>query len=246
MHLFLKLLIFIFLCSCSEKVEFPTPAESHIEEYTAKLQSCQADKSKTIHPGKNSKEKGENEQPPNVNPIFHIKPSDMVFGDAGSKVVIIEYFSLTCPHCAHFHKTIFPGIKERYIDTGRIAYVIRDFVGNRQDLDGSILARCPGGPDKYFQFVSVLLEHQDNWAFSRHYREHLVRLGELGGIPADLYQECLEDSEISSLLVENAKEISRYPSFQGTPTFFINGKQYTSAYTLEALSKAIEEAFPSN
>jgi protein-disulfide isomerase len=248
MHNLFCLAILIFLCSCSEKIDYSTPAQVHIDEYTAKLKLCQEDKAKGIStPEKSEAPKIENptvpkDTPTKVPTMFDIKQTDMVFGDKSSKVVIIEYFSLTCPHCAYFHQKIFPSIKKKYIDTNKIAYVIREFVGNKQDLDGSILARCDGSKDKFMQFVSVLLEKQDTWAFNKQYRDHLIKMGELGGIPKDKFNSCLEADTIPTLLIENAKEISKLPKFIGTPTFFINGVQYTNAYTLDSLSKSIDAA----
>ena len=75
---------------------------------------------------------------------FFAQADDIIYGNAESKIVFLEYFSPTCPHCVDFRNKIFPKIKEKYIDTGKILYILREFIGNKQDLDAAILARCDG------------------------------------------------------------------------------------------------------
>ena len=100
---------------------------------------------------------------------LNIKTDDIVLGNTNAKIVVVEYFAPTCSHCVNAHHKIFPVIKKQYIDTGKIAYVMREFVGNKQDLDASILARCDGSTKKYMQFKSLLLSKQQNWIFDKHY-----------------------------------------------------------------------------
>ena len=82
-----------------------------------------------------------------------ISSTDIVFGNKDAQILFIEYSSPTCLHCLDYHLNIFPELKRKYIDTGKIAYVIRDFVGNKQDLDASILARCKGDVTKFHSLL---------------------------------------------------------------------------------------------
>jgi protein-disulfide isomerase len=172
---------------------------------------------------------------------YSIEPDDMVFGNEDAKVVLVEYFSPTCPHCVSYHKRIFPELKKKYIDTGKIAYVMREFISNKQDLDAAILARCNGDLDSYKNFTKILLEQQNSWVFNKNYRDILTNIAGLGGISPEKYAACLNSSLVATV-IDNTKLIKKEPHFVGTPSFFINGKQFTSLYTLEDLSKAIDGA----
>ncbi|MDR0329072.1 MAG: DsbA family protein, partial [Rickettsia sp.] len=94
-------------------------------------------------------------------PTFNVSQNDIVLGNVKATVVVVEYFSPTCPHCAYYHEKILPALKEKYIDTNKIAYIIREFIGNKQDLDAAILARCPNDLDSFLKFQSVILAQQD-------------------------------------------------------------------------------------
>ena len=170
---------------------------------------------------------------------FVAKTSDIVLGNSDSEIVIVEYFSPTCLHCVNYHKRIFPEIKKKFIDTGRVQYIVREFVGNKQDLDATLLARCSGDQDSYFKFKDVILEKQDSWAYSKNYREILTNIGIMGGVSAEQYAMCLNDESKIKDLIENTKLLAKEPRFIGTPAFFINGKQFTKQYTVEELTKAI-------
>lgn len=173
---------------------------------------------------------------------YEIESDDMVLGNRDAKIVFVEYFSPTCPHCVVYHRRVFPEIRKKYIETGKIAYVMREFINNKQDLDAAILARCDGGLDSYAKFTQVLLERQDQWVFNKNYREILTNIAGLGGISPEKYAACLNSSLIMATVVGNTKLVSREPKFMGTPSFFINGKQFLDPYTLEDLSKAIDGA----
>jgi len=175
---------------------------------------------------------------------YGIEADDMVYGNLEAPVVFVVYYAPTCPHCVGFHKRILPELQKKYIDTGKIAYISREFIGNKQDLDATILARCSGSVDGYTKFVHVILEQQENWAYNKNYREILTNIAGLGGISPEKYADCLKDKSIGKTLMENTKLLAKEPNFVGTPSFFINGKQSTGIYTLEDLSKAIDAELP--
>lgn len=159
-----------------------------------------------------------------------------------TKVVVIEYFSPTCPHCAYFKKEILPKLKTKYIDTNKIKYVMREFISNKQDLDAAILARCKRNTEHFLKFMNIILQQQESWIANKDYINILTNIGTLGGISKDEYNNCLNDEKIMQILINNTKLVSKISSFIGTPAFFINGLQFNGYYNFEELSKAIESA----
>jgi protein-disulfide isomerase len=149
---------------------------------------------------------------------------DVVIGNRKAFVIIVEYFSPTCTHCNVFHQEVFPELKAKYIDTGKIAYVMSEFVVNKQDLDASLLARCDGSTAKYMQFKDLILSKQEEWAFGNDYRKHLENFALLGGISKEQYGKCLNNDALAQTLIENTQIAANLHNFIGTPSFFINGK----------------------
>ncbi|MDR0296962.1 MAG: DsbA family protein [Rickettsia sp.] len=174
-------------------------------------------------------------------PTFNVSPNDIVLGNVKANIVVVEYYSPTCPHCAYYHDTILPKLKEKYIDTNKIAYIIREFIGNKQDLDAAILQRCQNNKDSFLKFQSVILSQQDKWGSSNRYRELLTNIAQIGGVSAETYAKCLNNNQIVEILLANTNLAASVPNFVGTPTFFVNGIQ-TNGYDLQTLSKTIDKA----
>ena len=241
-YIFLSLFLFL-LSSCGEKIDFSTPAQSHIENYTALKEKCDKDKKArddevtTPLPATPVVQKA----PQSLSGGFSINQDDMYVGDANAKVIVVEYFSPTCPHCAYYHKAIYPEIKKKYIDTNKITYVTREFIGNKQDLDASILARCLKDKDSFYKYTDVILQQQESWSLSNKYREILTNIGQLGGLSPEKYSQCLNDNSIVEQLISNTKIAAKAPKFIGTPAFFMNGEQFNGAYSVEAISSAIDK-----
>ncbi len=173
--------------------------------------------------------------------IFKINEHDIVLGDVNSKIVIIEYSSLSCPHCSYYHENAYKKIKAKYIDTGKIAYVLRNFIWNKQDLDGSVLALCDR--TKFYAFMDTLYARQQSWAFSKNYQEILTNIGQLGGITPEKYSTCLNDEKIRDHLVLQSKQFSDKMSAKipGTPAFIINGTFLNQPHSFNAISAELEK-----
>ncbi len=178
-------------------------------------------------------------------PTFNVNSSDIVLGDVKSSVVVVEYFSPTCLHCAYYHDNILPEVKKKYIDTNKIAYIIREFIGNRQDLDAAILGRCQNDTDSFFKFQAVILAQQDKWGNSDKYRELLINIAQIGGVSSETYSKCLSDNKIVEILLANTNLAASSRGFVGTPSFFINGVLINS-YNLASLSKKIDQILENN
>ncbi|MFU7501946.1 MAG: DsbA family protein [Candidatus Tisiphia sp.] len=173
-------------------------------------------------------------------PTFNVSQNDIVLGNVKVTVVVVEYFSPTCPHCAYYHEKILPELKKKYVDTNKIAYIIREFIGNKQDLDAAILARCPNDLDSFLKFQSVILARQDKWGSSNRYRELLTNIAQIGGVSAETYAKCLNDNKIVETLLANTNLAASSQGFVGTPAFFVNGI-LTNGYSLEILSRIIDK-----
>ena len=223
----------------AKKTEPESPAQDQIDEYGKQFDEHKEKKTSEIKKKETAIEKVEAAK--HVRGYF-IEPDDIVLGNPEASVTLVEYFSPTCPHCVIYHKRIFPEIQKQYIDTGKIAYVMREFIGNKQDLDAAILARCSGNVDSYTKFIKILLEQQNNWMFNKNYREILTNIANLGGVSPKKYAACLNDEFITKILIENTKLVAKEPRFIGTPSFFINGKQFIQPCTIEELSKALDTA----
>lgn len=241
------ILLTIILSGCYER-DFSTPAQPQIDEYRKAGQMCMIEvkdnetsqnKTPDIETPK-IPEKQQEAVLPSTN-MFSVLEGDIVFGNPDSKVILIEYSSPTCLHCAYFHKEILPNLQKKYIDSGKIAYLIRPFISNKQDLDAAILTRCAPKSD-YLKMVTILYQKQDSWSYHSNYRQILQEIGGLGGISAENYEKCLQDEEISNYLINNSRAISHVPGFLGTPSFVVDGAFLENGYSQENLSDLIDKA----
>jgi protein-disulfide isomerase len=167
-------------------------------------------------------------------------PDDHVLGKPDAPVTIIEYASLTCPHCAHFQKETMPKVRKEWIDTGRAKLVYRHFPFDRAALTAAEIAEC-GGKEKFFSFLDVLFEQQETWLKGDPIA-NLTRLAKLGGIPDGKVQACLKDEALSNRIVAERLQAEKELGVNSTPTFFINGKKVVGAEPYETFAKALEAA----
>ena len=115
---------------------------------------------------------------------------EIFLGNKDSKIVVIEYASMTCIHCANFHKEVYPKIKENYIDTNKIKFIYRDFPLDKQALFGSVLAKC-APKEKYFDFVKLILNTQKKWIASDNtFQDKLKNIGKLAGLNENKINNC--------------------------------------------------------
>lgn len=146
-------------------------------------------------------------------------------GDKSAPIKIYEYASLTCSHCAHFHNDIFPVLKEKYIDTGKVYFEFRGFPLNDPALRGEITARCLP-VDKYEAFVSLLFKTQDQWAGGVNYMPALKQNSKLAGLSEGAFEACHENNDIKLKFAQTMQEAQDKWKIESTPTFIINdGKE---------------------
>jgi protein-disulfide isomerase len=151
---------------------------------------------------------------------------DMVKGNSDAKVTIVEYASFTCPHCATFHKEIFPQLREQYIDTGKVKFIYREVYFDAPGLWGGLLARCVG-PEKYFGIVDLLYKKQSKWASGSTEKEILNELFSIGrqvGMEDEQINKCMQNKEKSLKMIDAYLENSKIDKITSTPSLVINGK----------------------
>jgi protein-disulfide isomerase len=167
-----------------------------------------------------------------------VQPGDRVLGKADAPITIIEYASLTCPHCAHFDVDVLPKLKEKWIDTGKAKLVLRDFPLDEPALRAAMVARC-APPERFYPLVDTFFAQQEQWATTRDYRAALEKLAKLGGISNKEIAACIADKKLEDQIAQSRLTAAQQLGVDATPTFFINGKKFDGAPTLEAFDQAL-------
>ena len=163
---------------------------------------------------------------------------DVWLGPADAKVTIIEYASLTCGHCATFHKDTWPALKAKYIDTGKVRFTLREFPLDPLATAGFMLARCNGN-DKYFPMTDLLFAQQRGWAFSDKPVDALSSLVKQAGYTQESFESCLKRQDIYDAVTQ-VKDAGVKAGVDSTPTFFINGQKRSGALSIGEFDKILE------
>lgn len=178
---------------------------------------------------------------PVPNPAFAAPhKGDWVLGNPQAKVVITEYASLSCGHCAAFHLQAYPELAKRYIDTGKVRFIYREFPLNAPALRAGQLLRCTEEAKKK-TMLQTLYQEQKNWAFDKDYETHLQTIALAQGFSKRNFKRCMGDKKLEEALVQSRMEGAKQLGVSGTPSFFINGERFNDMVTVEALSAAIEK-----
>ena len=172
--------------------------------------------------------------------ITQAKTDEEIFlGNKDAKIVVIEYASMTCAHCANFHKKVYPKIKENYIDTNKIKFIFRDFPLDKQALFASVLAKC-APKEKYFDFVKLILNTQKKWIASDDtFQDKLKNIGKLAGLNENKINTCFKDEQIVDNILKGRTDAEKKYNITSTPSLIINEKKY-SAMSYETFEKIIE------
>jgi len=164
--------------------------------------------------------------------------SDVWEGAKDAPITIIEYASMTCSHCAHFHEATYPTLKSKYIDTGKVRFVQREFPLSVIDLAAYMVARCAG--DKRAPMIGLLFSQQKNWAFSDKPLQNLTSLVKQTGMNQQKFDACLQDEPLRTNIIQVGEKASKVFNVDSTPTFFINGKKFSGALSPEEMDKLLE------
>jgi protein-disulfide isomerase len=152
-------------------------------------------------------------------------PDDMSLGNPKAKVQVIEYASLSCPHCAHFNETVFASFKAKWVDTGKARYTLKEMLTPPQQVAaaGFLMARC-AGPAKYFKVVDEVFRSQPRWESGK-IKPVLEEIGKANGVDEAQFAACLQDQASLDALSARAQRAYEADGVESTPTVFINGKR---------------------
>ena len=176
---------------------------------------------------------------PSQEDLAHAGPAgDIMIGSDKAPVTIIEYASMTCPHCAHFEETTLPELKKRYIDTGKVRYVMREFPLDALAAAGFMLARC-AGPDKYESVVETLFAKQPDWVIQQPIPP-LMAIAKQFGFTEESFNACLANQKVLDDIQAVRDHAVNKLGVNSTPTFFINGKRLVGDLSIEAMAKEID------
>ena len=176
---------------------------------------------------------------------LQIRPTDMVIGNPDAKVTIIEYASLTCPHCAAFHANTLPALKERYLDTGKAKLAFRDFPLDGLALRAAMLAHCSGS-ERYFGMLGTLFARQMQWATAQDPLLAIAAIARQAGMSEEEFKACIADKAVEKTVLDSALEADKSLGVNSTPTIFINGQKFSGALTIDQMAQVIDPLVGAN
>ena len=168
---------------------------------------------------------------------------ERAIGSPAAKVTVLEFFSLTCTHCAHFANTTFPKVKSDLIDTGKVRYVYRDFPLDQVALTAAMVARTLPA-ERYEPFVNALFANQDRWAFNRQANptEEMWKIAALAGMSRATFDAAIANTALKDwILTQQQADQTKY-KISATPSFAINGKTTSGAMSFEDFAKLVSDA----
>jgi len=158
---------------------------------------------------------------------------DIVIGSADAPYTIVEYASMTCPHCAQFTTEVLPELKTKYLDTGKARYILREFPLDNLAAAAFMLARC-SGDDRYYPMVDAMFETQETWAVpGADGKERLLQIARQAGMSKEQFDKCLADQDLFKKIVETRTIANDKFQVDSTPTFFVNGKRLKGDHQIE-------------
>jgi len=167
---------------------------------------------------------------------------DRVLGKTDAPIVVDEYVSLTCSHCAEFYNDTLPQLETKYVDTGKVRFVLHDFPLDGIALKAAQVARCMPA-DEFYPYIKVLYKNQMTWATSKTPEKNLIQYAMLGGLEQDKAQACLADTKLQDAIVAERTEATEKQDVQATPTFIVNKGQQTikGAQSVDEFSKIFDD-----
>jgi len=163
---------------------------------------------------------------------------ELAFGKPEAPVTVIEYASLTCPHCRAFHVDTWPQVQEKYVDTGKVRFIMREFPLDPRASAGFMLARC-AGPERAIPTIDLLYRSQDRWTRVDDPTTELKTLMGIAGMRTSDVEECLQNQSLLDKITAVAEAGKRY-GVDSTPTFFINGTKFKGALSFAKFSEIVD------
>lgn len=176
-------------------------------------------------------------------PLAKAQPDDLVEGDANAPITMIEYSSLSCPHCARFQRDVLPQIKKDFIDTGKVKLIQRDFPLNKPAVQAAQFAHC-AGPMRYFAVVNLLFQTQDQW-LTENATDKLAEIAATAGMNRQDFDACLANKDVETKIVASRKAGEDAFGINATPTFIINGVKVEGEQSYDDLKALFAKLAPS-
>jgi len=164
---------------------------------------------------------------------------DIILGDPDAPVTVIEYASMTCPHCARFHMNTLPKLKEKYVDTGKVKFIMRAYPLDNLAAAAFMLARCVE-TDKYYPFVDMLFEKQSQWARADDPAKELQKLTKLAGFTEKKFNQCISDQEALNYIQQVRDTGNQKYDIRSTPTLIVNGQKLEGNQPFEEIEALIQ------
>lgn len=165
---------------------------------------------------------------------------DITIGNKDAKVTIVEYASMSCPACAAFHTSVLPRLKEKYVDTGKVLLIMREFPLNQIAAAVSMITRCAGDNDKTAALINIYFAKQDEWLVRGDAEPKLFEIAKQAGFTRESFDACLGNEDLFNKIVRARDHASDKFGVSRTPSFFINGKPLNGSINIETFSAMID------
>jgi protein-disulfide isomerase len=165
---------------------------------------------------------------------------DVVEGSTHAPATIIEYASLTCSHCAAFHKEAWPTIKAKYVDTGKVKFILREFPLDPLSIGAFMVARCAG--PKRGAVIDRLFDHQSEWAFTANPLVHLKEQVLATGMSGTDFDACLKNQALLKAVEKERDDAATRLKVKSTPTFFVDGVELSGEHALDKIDQVLPPA----
>lgn len=173
-------------------------------------------------------------------PPLPVGLTEMALGSPNAPVTLVEFASLTCGHCREFHVNRLPDLKEKYVDTGKLRIIMRDFPLDAYALRASMIAHC-AGPDQYFAYVDTFFRQQAQW-LTGDPMEGLERIANFAGMSSEDFTTCLDDKALSQKIVAAMQTTGDALTINSTPSFLIEGQTFSGTRPLKQYEDLIDAA----
>lgn len=179
--------------------------------------------------------------------LLKVSSSDIIVGNKSAPVTMVEYASLSCPHCASFARESFEKLKTEYIDTGKVQFVYRHFPLNQSALTAAMFSLCQANDnksdlsEKYYSTLKALFKTQDSWAFDEKYEEKLEAIAKLDGMSSERFKSCVNDKALQEKVLTIRMEAAKNLQLKSTPSFFVNGEISEGYIDYQTLKKLIDK-----
>jgi len=178
----------------------------------------------------------------NQTSALEIDENDFVIGDKDAPITIIEYASMSCSHCASFHKNTLPDIKKEYIDTGKVRMVFRDYPFNYPALLGSMMMRCISNDVRY-DYMNALYQLQNTWVNKdpKISKKELYKIMQSGGMTKDEFNACYSNLDNENLILEGVMAAQKDLNIKSTPSFIVNGNLIEGNKSIKEFRQIIDK-----